>query len=338
MGGDMMASINTLPSIDQSPNVTMGLFAGTAGNFQLTFDNINSFDPTSYIYLEDKKTNTMQDMRSNNTYNFTSALSDSTDRFVVHFTPAVEITTADATCNTSGNININQPGTANWTDTVTDNNNATISSGTLNQNSPVTVNAASGTYTLTLTDANNYTVMKTVTVNGTTAVTAAFASANTTTTNVDVAFNSSTADASSYYWDFGDGSTGSGQNAIHNYADTGTYTVTLIVVSASGCSSTASHTITVTANATTGINNISNGKPINIWSSDNRVFIDFSKQTKVEATIEFYNVLGQELMQEKFGRSTIFIKELSNIEAAYVIVKVKNDDVITTKKVFVANK
>ena len=338
MGGDMMASINTLPSIDQSPNVTMGLFAGTAGNFQLTFDNINSFDPTTYIYLEDKKTNTMQDMRANNTYSFASELSDSTDRFVVHFTPAVEINATDATCSTSGIININQPGTANWAYTVTDNNNATISSGTLSQNSPVVVNAAAGTYTLTLVDANNYTVMKTVTVNGTTSLTAAFASANNTTTNVDVAFNSTTADATNYYWDFGDGSTGSGQNAIHNYADTGTYTVTLIVVSASGCTSTTTHTITVTENATTGINNISNNKPVNIWSSDNRVFIDFSKQTKVEATIEFYNVLGQELSQEKFGRSTIFIKELSNIEAAYVIVKVKNEDVITTKKVFVASK
>ena len=68
------------------------------------------------------------------------------------------------------------------------------------------------------------------------------------------------------------------------------------------------------------------------------MFIDFSKQLKVEATIEFYNVLGQQLMAEKFGRSTIFIRELSNIEAAYVIVKVKNDDTITTKKVFIMNK
>ena len=43
-------------------------------------------------------------------------------------------------------------------------------------------------------------------------------------------------------------------------------------------------------------------------------------------------------MQETFGRSTIFIRELNNLKAAYVIVKVKNEDTITTKKVVIVNK
>jgi fibronectin-binding autotransporter adhesin len=339
MMGNMMATINTLPSIDQSPNVVMGMFVGTSGNYELTFNNINSFDPTSYIYLEDTKTGTMQDMRANNTYSFAATTSDDADRFVIHFTPAAEINTADADCNNSGTINITQPGTATWTYTVTDNNNATISSGSLNQNSAATVNAVAGTYTLTLTDANNYIVMKTVTVNGSTPIAASFTpSATTVEETNDVTFNSTTANASTTSWDFGDGATASTATATHAYATPGTYTVTLTVTNATGCSSTTTQVITVTAKTTTGLNNVTANKALNIWSNDNRVFIDFSKQLNVEATIEFYNVLGQQLMQEKFGRSTIFIKELSNIEAAYVIVKVKNNDTITTKKVFIMNK
>lgn len=40
----------------------------------------------------------------------------------------------------------------------------------------------------------------------------------------------------SYTWDFGDGSTGSGFNPMHIYADTGLYTVCLTITTLSGCS------------------------------------------------------------------------------------------------------
>ena len=330
-------SENVLRSIDETSTVPMGFEPGATGSYTLSFDGLNSFDPTSYITLEDTKLNTYHDVRSGN-YTFTADSADGWNRFVLHFTPAAVIATADQQCSTLGSINITQPGTADWAYTVTDNNNATISSGTLNQNNPVTVNAAAGTYTLTLTDNNNYTVVKNIIVNGTAPVTATFAAVNTTTTQVDVAFNSTTANATNYYWDFGDGTTASGQNTLHSYADTGTYTVTLIVVGANGCSATAAQTITVTENTTTGINNLGGNKSITIWSNENRVYVDFSKQTKVEATIEIYNVLGQQLVNETFGRSTIYTKPISNLEAAYVIVKVKNDNVVTTKRVLITGK
>jgi PKD repeat protein len=187
-----------------------------------------------------------------------------------------------------------------------------------------------------LVDNNNYTVVKTITVNGNQPIAAAFTpSVTTTTTNTDVAFNSSTQGASDYYWDFGDGTTATGQNAIHSYSDTGTYTVTLIVVSAGGCTNTASQTVSVSE--LTGISNIGNTSSINIWSSDNRVYIDFSKQNKVEAEVEIYNVIGQQLVNEKYGRSTIYSKPIDNLEAAYVIVKVKNDGITTTRRVFIGS-
>jgi PKD repeat protein len=142
--------------------------------------------------------------------------------------------------------------------------------------------------------------------------------------------------ATNYYWDFGDGTTATGQNAIHNYSDTGTYTVTLIVISEGGCSSTTTQTITVNQTAT-GITTLNNKAAINIWSNENKVYIDFSQMAKTDATIAIYNVLGQELVNEKFARSIIYNKAILNTEATYVIVKVKNGDVVITKKVFIAN-
>jgi len=49
-------------------------------------------------------------------------------------------------------------------------------------------------------------------------------------------------------------------------------------------------------------------------------------------------VLGQQLVNEKFGRSTVYSKPITNLEAAYVIVRVKNDSEIITKKLLITNK
>src|SRR5699024_6432395 len=46
-------------------------------------------------------------------------------------------------------------------------------------------------------------------------------------------------------WDFGDGSTGTGQITNHTYAEPGTYTVTLTVVDQCGCEETVSRNVTV---------------------------------------------------------------------------------------------
>ena len=93
----------------------------------------------------------------------------------------------------------------------------------------------------------------------------------------------------------------------------------------------------ITSRSVTGIAYLNNTGDVNIWSNDNRVFIDFSKLSNVDADISMYNVLGQLINHETFGRSTLYSREITNLEAAYVIVKVINDNHVTTKKVFIAN-
>lgn len=64
----------------------------------------------------------------------------------------------------------------------------------------------------------------------------------------DASPSSSTAgEITSYSWNFGDGSTGSGQAMSHVYNQQGTFSATLEINDASGNQATASHTITVSA-------------------------------------------------------------------------------------------
>lgn len=58
-------------------------------------------------------------------------------------------------------------------------------------------------------------------------------------------FNNGTVDVASYLWDFGDGTTSTLMDPVHTYAQPGTYTVSLLLVSINGCQVSLSTTITV---------------------------------------------------------------------------------------------
>ncbi|MBK8660147.1 MAG: PKD domain-containing protein [Bacteroidetes bacterium] len=181
-------------------------------------------------------------------------------------------------------------------------------------------------------------MVKQVQVSGSSSITAAGnSSTQIAEVNEDITFSSSTANAQTTVWNFGDGNTASTATATHNYAQEGTYTVTLTVTNADGCSSTLTQTITVNNKTAVGISNITKSN-IRMWSSGNKVLVDFSKQKDVQAEIVIYDILGRELSKEPYTKSGIYSKEVLNTEAAYVIVKVMNGDELLTRKLFIGNR
>src|SRR5690606_23029153 len=116
--------------IEEVSTVPVGFEAGVNGSYTFRFEGINTFDPTSYIYLEDKKLDVRHNVRSG-AYTFTANATDHRDRFVLHFTPAAAINATEATCTDPAVLHITQAGSASWNYSLMDHNNIVISSGWL---------------------------------------------------------------------------------------------------------------------------------------------------------------------------------------------------------------
>lgn len=115
--------------------------------------------------------------------------------------------------------------------------------------------AENGTYTVTLivtdSDGLNSTSSQNITILNRSPVAIFTESATSVPTGTAIHFNASASydpDGSliSYFWDFGDGTNGTGVMIDHTYADNGTYTVTLNVTDNDGATATFNEAKTVT--------------------------------------------------------------------------------------------
>jgi gliding motility-associated-like protein len=74
----------------------------------------------------------------------------------------------------------------------------------------------------------------------------------------EIAFNNNSVNATSYTWNFGDGSTSGVENPTHTYSEPGTYTVELIAQSPTSCNlaDTVSQQVIVLSNSSSSIENV----------------------------------------------------------------------------------
>lgn len=89
--GNYKLSTNVLPTINNNVvMVPVSFIAGSATNYKLTADGINTFN-CSAITLVDLKTNTSHNLMANPVYSFTATASDNANRFQLYFNSAVGI-------------------------------------------------------------------------------------------------------------------------------------------------------------------------------------------------------------------------------------------------------
>lgn len=128
-----------------------------------------------------------------------------------------------------------------------------------NQTNPTVTYSTAGVYTITLTATNSNGCIASVSQKVTLLdkPISSFTLVNSATQcvgNNSFAFVNSSINASSYLWNFGDGTTSALNSPTHTYTGSGTYTVTLTVTNVNGCTATSSSAVTLLAKPTASFN------------------------------------------------------------------------------------
>jgi len=83
-GDDMELSINSFPVNEEYKIIPIGFKAGAESIYSISANELNGFDPSVRIILEDLKENTVTEMIKNSIYNFTASPLDESMRFLLH--------------------------------------------------------------------------------------------------------------------------------------------------------------------------------------------------------------------------------------------------------------
>jgi hypothetical protein len=82
---DKQLSINSLPNIGDDRIVNIGFECSVNTTFNINVSGMEGFDEDTEFYLEDLKEGTVQNLKDNPQYNFTSEVSNDPSRFLLHF-------------------------------------------------------------------------------------------------------------------------------------------------------------------------------------------------------------------------------------------------------------
>jgi PKD repeat protein len=153
---------------------------------------------------------------------------------------------------------------------------------------------------------------------------------------VDATSSSNTTTSTTYDWNFGDGSTGSGATASHTYLANGTYNVSLIVTGECG-SDTIVVPITI---AGISVSELPLDRSLNVYPNPTSgvVRIDFELEVPQQVEIQVVNTIGQVVLKRTLNSSLGVQMEhldLSSCAAGIYHLQVNTDEGVVTRRVAV---
>ncbi len=290
--------INVMGAFNSDKIVQVGVKSQAAATYSIVLTDISSFDPSVVVYLEDKQTGAMINLRNQTSYSFTLPVGIFQNRFLLHFHPPVSFTPVGETCaGNDGSVTLNYPSDSLTFNLSIKDQNGNVINTQNNLSGTYTVNNLSGgNYSAELTFGtapNTYTAIDYFTITSSNSVTSSVSSSQSVIDIVNggvVNFIATTNGATTVDWNFGDGTSiqNGPLNISHTYTQAGSYTVSLTAGNGV-CTNTSTTNIEV--NNTTGVKeNINTG--ISIITDGSRVLINFGK-TEGSGRIELFNLIGE---------------------------------------------
>lgn len=327
-------SLNGLSSTEMTTSVAMNFTPGTSGTYTITRESLESFPATSLIFLEDKLTNSFTNLREAFSYTFDATTNDIEDRFVIHFTSPVSVTTTEASCEGNdasitvdfGNHQINNQ-TITW-DYDLRLNNVSLNNE-VNQSNIQTINELpKGNYELILNH-GNYSTSMLINVDGKEIVDAAFTAPTTIETGESFNAINTSLGATNYSWSI-DNQTFNTTDLEYIFTLGGVYEL-ILAASNNDCADDETMLINVSERTT------SIGNPIfenvQVYSTGKTIVIEVENVQLDNAHLAVFNVLGQTITSSSIEKtkSTIVIPN----ESGYYFVKIRLANKENTYKVFI---
>jgi hypothetical protein len=228
---------------EHADSIPLDIVVAQAGMHQIRLSDVVHFPMTAMVFLEDRQTNTFQNLRQQSEYSVSLPAGTISGRFFLHYRPGVQVNAIKEGClGGDGQISLNNPTSTAWDAAVYNSNDSLIASHT----------ALTGIWEIDQLKADEYRVHFTlngqslstdewITVAAGSGVNASFLASATEVKmeEEEVVFTNTTAGAQSIFWNFGDGTMLSGDVEVaHTFESAGTYQVVL-TVGKDECSDTA---------------------------------------------------------------------------------------------------
>jgi hypothetical protein len=226
--------------------------------------------------------------------------------------------------------------------------NATVSGGNIpysflwsnGQSTSIATSLPSGNYSLTITDAKGCKSSTSVSITEPALLTAGYTASSYT---VDIAlgsnvtFTNTSFGASSYKWNFGDGSgIDASLNPTHSYSVVGNYTV-ILISSNVPCADTAYSSIVVVNSNPTALVGNQSLTSINVAYDNGQVFLLFSLSQETKVNISVYNLIGEVIATQHnllVKNDRIKLDIPASPSGIYIAVSEMKDAVVS-KKIFI---
>jgi hypothetical protein len=247
--------INGIELNNSNVSIPLRVLTGYTGSYTISQENINSFPPGACINLYDNVTGITTDLR-NSSYTFNLPSSTINARFLLTITMnplQVTSSSVEPSCEepNGGEIIASGANSGPW-NYYWYNENAQLINSHLNVNGADTLsNLSSGNYSLVINTVgmcDNNTIDFNLTPID--IPSALFTCQDTIILNNNsLVITNNSSNAANYNWSFGDGNISSIFEPTNNYASAGTYTITLLTESATGCIDSITKSIVVIDNS-----------------------------------------------------------------------------------------
>jgi PKD repeat protein len=292
-------SVNAYPELNSEVSVNIYTHIKVNGNY--TFQAIElgtGFQPDVQIMLKDNITGISYNFRGGNTVTIpmTANTVNSAARFTVTMTPPMPLqVSTNIICNGSseGTALFTQSSSSIWHYQLNNSTGNIISSGICTNDSLLLSDLSGGNYTLYTSGPGMNDTIPFV-INEYPPVIASFSSQdNVSLSMAQIQFANTSVNASSYTWNLGDGTSSTSFSPVHQYSSAGTYQISLTASDSMGCSATATGTVTVHPDISTGIASNSADSQLNVFQSEGNLKLQLSNDQMSDVIINVFNYTGQ---------------------------------------------